>query len=458
MKELEKTDFSAKARENLREKKFPELKEMFSSLTGVDAAAVIGEMELVEAAAIFRLLPKEEAAAVLVELSPERQEKLIAAFSDRELAPILDEMFADELTDLLEEMPANVVKRILKNTDPDTRLSVNELLKFPKNCTGAVMTTEFVDLKREMTVEQALERIRQTGPDKETVYTCYVTSPDRHLLGVLGVKELLFAERNARVEELMEENVIAVSTETDREETAKLFDRYDFLALPVTDREGRLVGIVTVDDAMDVMQKENTEDFEKMAAIRPSEKGYFEVSVVSHAANRILWLLFLMLSATFTGAVISRYENAFSALPVLVAMIPMLMDTGGNCGSQASVMVIRGLALGEIKPKDFFKVWWKEIRIALLVGAVLAAVNFGRVALFYPHAGIPVVKLALITGLTLVLEILLAKTLGCALPMLAKAVKLDPAIMAAPLITTMVDACSVLLYFTVACKILGIVL
>ncbi len=446
----------AEAEKMIAEKNFSGVKRSLAELPAPDAAEVIGEMTLENAAAVFRLLPKDQAAEVLVELSPERQEKLIAAFSDQELKPILDELFTDDMADLVEEMPAGMVKKILKNADPDMRKDLNYILKFPKDSAGSIMTTEFVDLKKDLTVREAFDRIRATGPDKETVYTCYVIDPQRKLLGVVTVKDLLFADQDTKIENVMETNVVSVKTGDDREEVARTFDKYDFLALPVTDHENRLVGIVTVDDAMDVLREENTEDFESMAAIRHSERGYFETSIFSHAKNRVLWLLVLMVSATLTGMILTHYENAFAAVPVLVAMIPMLMDTGGNCGSQSSTMVIRGLALGEMQPKSFFRVWLREIRIAGIVGIALAVVNFGRVYLFY-HSEPEVFKLAIVTSVTLVFVVLLAKTLGTLLPMLAKKVHLDPAIMAAPLITTTVDACSVLLYFAIASRAFGIV-
>ncbi|MBP5288538.1 MAG: magnesium transporter [Clostridia bacterium] len=455
MQEVEK--LLEQAEEMVKNRSFKELKTLLCDLQPQDIAALLSDMDREPAAALFRLLPKDQAAEVLVELDSDQQAALIGAFTDKELAPILDEMFLDDMADLVEEMPAGLVKKILKNTDPESRKTVNDLLKYPKDSAGTLMTPEFVDLKKNMTVRECFDRIRATGPDKETVYTCYVTDEHRRILGVVSVKDLLLASQDKPVSEIMETNVITVRTTDDKEEIAHDFDKYDFLALPVIDGEDRLVGIVTFDDAMDVLQEENTEDFEKMAAITPSEKGYFEVGVFTHAKNRILWLLVLMVSATLTGNILTRYETAFAAIPVLVAMIPMLMDTGGNCGSQASTMVIRGLALGDMKPRDFFRVWFKEIRIALVVGAALAVINFGRVLLFY--SGQDQVKpylLAAITSLTLFLVVLVAKSLGTALPMLAKRVGLDPAIMASPLITTVVDACSVLLFFSIACAVLGL--
>ena len=436
---------------------FAELKQLLKDLPPQDVASLLETVDREPAAAMFRLLPKDLAAETLLELGPDQQAALIGAFSDRELAPLLDEMFLDDMADLVEEMPAGIVKKILKNTDPDVRKTVNDLLKFPKDSAGSLMTPEFVDFRKNFTVKDCFDRIRATGPDKETVYTCYVIDEARRLAGVVSVKDLLLSSYETPVEKVMETNVITVRTTDDKEEIAHTFSRYGFLALPVIDGENRLVGIVTVDDAMDVLQEENTEDFEKMAAIQPSEKGYFDVGVFTHAKNRILWLLVLMVSATLTGNILTHYENAFAALPVLVAMIPMLMDTGGNCGSQASTMVIRGLALGDMKPRDFFRVWFKEIRIAMVVGAALAVINFGRVLLFYGSNGqVQPVLLGLITSVTLFVVVLVAKSLGTALPMLANKVGLDPAIMAAPLITTLVDACSVLLYFTIACAVLDL--
>lgn len=447
------------AEDMVKNRSFRELKALVAEMQPQDTAALLDRMDLEPAAAVFRLLPKDEAAQVLVELTPERQAALIGTFSDGELGPILDELFLDDMADLVEEMPAGVVKKILSNCAPEARKTVNELLKYPKDSAGTLMTTEFVDLRENYTVRDCFDDIRATGTDKETVYTCYVIDAHRRLLGVVSVKDLLLATYDTPVTEIMEKNVITVRTTDDKEEIAHLFDKYDFLALPVIDGEERLVGIVTFDDAMDVLQEENTEDFEKMAAIRPTEKGYFEVGVFTHAKNRILWLLVLMVSATLTGNILTHYEMAFAAIPVLVAMIPMLMDTGGNCGSQASTMVIRGLALGDMKPRDFFRVWFKEIRIAVIVGAALAVINFGRVLLFYSGQDqVKPVLLAAITSVTLFLVVLVAKTLGTALPMLAKKIGLDPAIMASPLITTVVDACSVLLFFSIACAVLHLTL
>lgn len=457
MTEVETTRSLEKASELFEMKKFAQLKDFLGNIPPQDIAVLISEMDIKEAAFVFRLLKKDDAADVLIELDGDMQEDLIRAFSDKELSLILEELFVDDMADIIDEMPAGIVKKILKNAAPEQRKSVNEILKFPKDSAGGIMTTEFVDFKADMTVKECFDHIRETGEDKESVYTGYVIDAKRHLLGVVCVKDMLFADYDDKVSDIMNENVVCINTFDDKEEVARLFDKYDFLAIPVIDKERRLVGIVTIDDAMDVMQEENTEDFEKMAAITPNDKGYFETGVFSHAKNRILWLLILMVSATFTGRIITRYEDAFRMFPVLVAMIPMLMDTGGNCGSQASTMIIRGLALYEIHPKDVFKVWFKEIRIALVVGISLALVNVLRVFVFYGGQNeVGALTLALITGITLVCEIILAKTLGCLMPLAAKRLKLDPAIMAAPLITTIVDACCVMLYFTIACAILNI--
>lgn len=431
--------------ELLKERKFPQLREILLEMMPVDIAALFEELPPEDVPPVFRILPKELAADAFACMDPDMQEQLILAFSDNELRAVLNEMYVDDTVDMIEEMPANVVKRILSHTPPETRHMINEILKYPDDSAGSIMTIEFVDLKKDMTVSQAFDKIRRTGLDKETIYTCYVKDNNRHLLGVITVKNMLLAPSDAIIGDLMETNIISVDTNEDKEVVAKMFDKYDFLALPVVDRENRLVGIVTVDDAMDVIQEENTEDFAKMAAIMPSEDGYLKTPIWKHARNRIVWLLLLMLSATFTGLILSHYESAFSALPILVSFIPMIMGTGGNSGSQSSTMVIRSLSIDEIGLKDFFRVLWKESGIALICGTVLAVVNGIRVYLFYQD-----MYLAIVLGLTLIGTILLAKILGCLLPMGAKLLRLDPALMAAPLLTTITDTCSVLLYFVIA--------
>jgi len=357
----------------------------------------------------------------------------------------------DDAVDLIEEMPSNVVKRILKNINVKDRKVINELLNYPDDSAGSIMTTEFIDLKENMTVEQAFEKIKKIGLEKETVYNCYVLTVDRKLIGIIDIKQLLIAERTDLIKNIMETNVKTISTLEDKEEVAKMFNKYNFAAMPVVDKENRLVGIITIDDAIDVMQDEATEDFEKMAAITPNEETYFKTSVFGHFKNRIVWLLLLMLSAAITGTIITHYEEAFAAVPILVAFIPMLMDTGGNCGSQASTLIIRGLATDEIRLKDWFEALWKETRVAVLVGIALAIANGVRIVLQYKDF-----KLSLVVGITLIGTVIMSKFLGCLLPMVAKKLKLDPAIMAAPIITTIVDTCAVLLFFNVAVLIMQI--
>ena len=445
----------------LREKHFGEVREILMTLNPVDIAQILTEVGETDLTLLFRLLPKELAAEAFVEMDNDQQEYLISAFNDRELKEVLDELYVDDAVDLIEEMPAGVVKRILRHTNAEMRKDINQLLRYPKDSAGSIMTTEYVDLKKHMTVAQSFERIRRIGPDKETIYTCYVTDENRKLIGLISVKELLLADSSQMIEEIMETNITYVSTVDDQEDVAHIFDRYDFLAVPVVDGEGRLVGIVTVDDAIDVLQEENTEDIAKMAAVVPSEDSYLKTSVFTHAKNRFFWLLFLMLSATITGSIIQKYESAFITIPILVAFVPMLMGTGGNCSSQSSTMVIRGLALGEIRFKDFFKVFFKEFRIALLTGGALALVNAARVYLMYGHnqevlSQVGIGRLALISGLSLIGTVTLAKCIGCILPMLAKKCRLDPAIMAAPLLSTILDTCSVLIFFNIAKALLGL--
>ncbi len=430
---------------------FAALKKLLTDVNLADISEIIDELEGEDAVIVFRLLNKDEAADAFSRMEVATQSKLVEALADDEIKDVVNKLYLDDAADLIEEMPSNLVKRILQNTSSDKRQAINELLKYPQDSAGSIMTTEFVDLKETMSVKEAFERIRKIGKDKETIYTLYVTDMQRHLVRVITVKELLLAGLDAIVKDIMEENVIEISTLTDKEEVANMFDKYDFLAMPVVDSEKRLVGIVTIDDAMDVMQDEANEDFEIMAAVTPSDESYFKMSVFEHTKHRIVWLLILMLSATITGTIITHYEEAFSAVPILVSFIPMLMDTGGNCGSQSSTLIIRGLATGEIELKDIFRVWFKEIRIALLVGVILSVVNGLRIAIQYSD-----VILALVVGITLLLTVILSKSLGCILPMAAKKLKLDPAIMASPLITTVVDTCSILIYFNVAVVLFGI--
>lgn len=440
-----------KVLELIEHKKFNELKKYLERINGADFPSIFEAVDDKDMIIIFRLLNKEEAAEIFAELDADLQEKLINSFSDKELKYVVDNLFMDDTVDMIEEMPSNVVKRILKNVDEKDRKIINEILNYPDDCAGSIMTTEFIDLKENMTVSQAFDKIKKIGLKKETVYNCYVLDKNRKLLGVIDIKDLLIADRDEIIKDLMDENIVTVNTLDDKEDVANVLAKYDYVALPVVDKEKRLVGIVTVDDAIDVMQDEASEDFEKMAAISPNEDGYYKTSVVSHAKNRIVWLLFLMFSSIITGAVITHYEQAFAALPILVSFIPMIMGTGGNCGSQSSTLVIRGLAVDEIKAKDFLKVWWKEIRVALIVGVIMAIVNCIRILIQYND-----LQLGIVVGLTLIITIAIAKSLGSMLPLICKKLKLDPAIMAAPLISTILDTCSVLVFFNVAVMIMGL--
>ena len=442
-------EIKEKVIELLEEKKYTSLQEYIDKLNSQDISGLFDDLTNEDMAILFRLLSKDEAAETFSYMDTDIQEKLINLLTDKELKLVIDELFMDDTVDLIEEMPSNVVKRILKTVSNDDRKTINELLKYPDDSAGSIMTTEFIDLKVNMTVEEAFEKIRKIGIDKETIYTCYVLDTRRKIKGLVTVKDLLLSDKNIQIKDIMETNVITVFTLDDQEEVAKKFDKYDFMALPVVDKEERLVGIITVDDAIDVIQEENTEDFEIMASMTPTEDTYFKTSVFKHAKNRILWLLILMLSSTITGLIITHYENAFAAIPVLVSFIPMIMGTGGNCGSQSSTLIIRGMAVDEIKLKDFFRAIWKEFRVALLVGIALAICNGVRIVLQYKD-----IRLAIVLGSTLVGTVLLAKLLGCILPMLAKKLKLDPAIMAAPLITTIVDTCSILIYFAIAVNVM----
>lgn len=437
--------------ELIEEKKMNQLHERLEDMNSADFPALFEELDEEKTIVIYRLLSKEKASEVFAELDSDVQEKLIGYLTDKELRSMMNELFMDDAADLIEEMPAYVVKRILKNIKPENRKIINELLNYPEDSAGSMMTVELVDLKEQMTVNEAFDRIKKIGLKKETIYHCYVIDTKRKLKGIVDIKDLLVSERTELIKDIMDTNVITATTFTDKEEVAKMFDKYSLVAMPVVDKENRLVGIVTVDDAIDVLQEEVTEDFEKMAAIQPQEDTYFKTSVFSHAKSRIVWLLFLMLSSIVTGTIITNYEQAFATVPLLVAFIPMIMGTGGNCGSQSSTLIIRGLAMDEIRMKDFFKAWWKEIRVASLVGIILALVNGVRIMIQYQD-----LQLSLVVGLTIIMTVILSKSLGCILPMLAKKLKLDPAIMAAPLITTIVDTCSVLVFFNIAVIIMGI--
>ena len=437
--------------ELLEEHNFKQLKEELESMHPVDIVDALDELDKKQRTLIFRLLAKEEAAEVFTDMESDMREDLINALTDSELEEVMEEMYVDDTVDVLEEMPANVVDRLLMATDEDTRKKINALLQYPEDSAGSIMNVEYISLRREMTVADAILKIRQVGINKETIYTCYVTE-QRKLIGTVSAKELMTGEDGMRIEELMETELIFVRTHTDQEEVARLFTKYDLIALPVLDEEDYMVGIVTFDDAMDVMVDEATEDITKMAAINPSEKTYFDTSVFAHAKNRIPLLLILMFTSIITGTIISSYENAFAAIPLLVSFIPMLMDTGGNCGSQSSVTVIRGLSLGEIRYSDWLKVAWKEIQVGALCGLTLAGVNLVRLTMLN-HLDVTV---AMVVSLTLVVTVIISKLLGCFLPIIASRVHLDPAVMASPLITTIADAISLVAYFRIATMLLGI--
>ena len=410
----------------------------------VDIALLLEELNEKELAIAFRLIPKDKAADVFSNMSNTMQTNLVEMFTEKELKEILDDLYMDDTVDLLEELPANLVTRILNAVDSSKRNSINLLLNYPEDSAGSIMTTEYVSLHQSMTVREAMAHIKQVGIHKETIYTCYVLER-RKLIGIVSAKDLMTMNDDTVISEIMETEIISATTHTDQEEVAQLFSKYGLLAIPILDTGGLMVGIVTVDDAMDVMVEEATEDITIMAAMNPSEKSYFETSVFSHAKNRIVWLLVLMLSASITGAIITRYEDAFSAIPLLVSFIPMLMDTGGNCGSQSATLIIRGIALDEIRFTDLFKVMFKEFRISLIVGAFLAVANGVRIFIQYHNPGLAVVIACSLMG-----TVIMAKLVGCTLPLLAKKVNLDPAIMASPLITTLVDTFSILIYFNIA--------
>ena len=434
-------------------KKYARVREIFSNTNPVDIAAILNEIPKERAAIIFRLLPKELAADTFVEMDSDVQEHLIKSFSDTELKDIMDEIYLDDTVDIVEEMPANVVKRILSNTDPSTRAMINKILQYPDDSAGSIMTIEYVSLRKNMTVSDALTRIRRTGVDKETIYTCYVTENNKKLIGIVTAKDLLLSEEDTEIVDIMETNLIYAYTHTDKEEVTQMFSKYDFLALPVVDEEERLVGIVTIDDALDVMEEEATEDIEKMAAIRHVDKPYFQTSVWETYKSRIPWLLLLMVSATFTGMIITNFEDALSVNIVLSACIPMLMDTGGNCGGQASVTIIRALSLEDVHFKDIFKVIWKEFRVAILCGATLAIVNFIKMLIVNSGTEVAII---LVVSLALFFAVIIAKFIGCILPLLAQKIGFDPAVMSSPFITTIVDALTLLIYFNLSVLILNI--
>ena len=428
----------------LAQREFKAVRSILDVMNEVDIASLHSTLSDKELALAFRLIPKDKAAEVFSNMDTSMQTYLVTMFTEKELKELLDDLYMDDTVDMLEELPANLVKRILATVSASDRSMINQLLNYPEDSAGSIMTTEYVDLREEMTVGQAMAHIKKTGIHKETIYTCYITER-RKLVGIVSAKDLMTTDDNVPIKDLMETEIISVYTHADQEQVAQLFTKYDLLALPVIDQDGRMVGIVTFDDAMDVMVDEATEDITKMAAINPSEKTYFETSVLQHAKNRIPWLLILMFTSIITGTIITRYENAFAAIPLLVSFIPMLMDTGGNCGSQSATLIIRGIALDEIRFTDLFKVMFKEFRISLIVGAFLAVANGVRIFIQYHNPGLAVVIACSLMG-----TVIMAKLVGCILPLLAKKVNLDPAIMASPLITTLVDTFSILIYFNIA--------
>lgn len=436
----------------LSSKEYKKAQSVLTQNNAIDNAKLLESLDPKDCAFAFRLIPKDEASKVFSCMSSSMQAHLVDLFTQSELKEVIDSIYMDDTVDLLEDLPANLVKRILASVDPQKRNIINKLCKYPEDSAGSIMTIEYVSLRKEMTVQEALDHIKATGIHKETIYTCYVLE-NKKLLGIVSAKSLITSNRDTKIEKLMNKNIISVQTHTDQEEVAKLFRKYDLIAMPVLDSENCFVGIVTFDDVMDVMIDETNEDISKMAAIEPNEKGYFETTVWQHAKHRIMWLLILMFSATITGSIITRYENAFQAVPLLVSFIPMLMDTGGNCGSQSSTLIIRGLALGDIKFKDLFRVIFKEFRISLIVGTILAVANGLRIFIQYQNP-----QIAIVVALSLAVVVILSKFIGCVLPLFANKVGLDPAIMASPLITTIVDTCSILVYFNIAVHIFNIYL
>ena len=436
--------------ELLESRQYTKLRQTISEMNTVDIATAMGEMENEDSLKMFRILPKDMAADVFADLELDAQQYIIRSLSDREASNIIDNLMADDATDLLEEMPASVVKRILANASPETRADINHLLQYPEDSAGSIMTVEYVDLREDMTVADAIERIRKKGVDSETINICYVVTRQKVLVGTVALRYLLIMKPDEIIGDIMNTNVISINTMTDQEEAARVFQKYGFTAMPVVDNESRMVGIITIDDVVDILEEEATEDIEKMAAIVPSDKPYPKVGIFETYKSRIPWLLFLMISATFTGAIITGFEDALSAFVVLTAYIPMLMDTGGNAGSQASVSIIRGLSLKEIEFEDIFKIIWKEIRVAALCGLTLVGANFVKL-IFLDRLSITV---AAVICVTLLIVVLIAKMVGCCLPMLASKLGFDPAVMASPFITTIVDALSLLVYFNIATRAL----
>ncbi len=435
-----------KLEELILERKFTEVRQILIEAQPADLAEYLDSVPVSEALRLFRLMPKSEAADTFSYMPKDLQQNIVEEITDREVSGIVKELFLDDAVDFIEEMPATVVKKVLSNVSESKRKLINQFLQYEEDSAGSIMTIEFVDLRSSMTVSEAFDHIRKTGTNKETVYTCYVIDKNRVLEGIITVRDLLFADKDSIIGDIMDTNVLYVSTDADQEVVGLMFTKYDLLSVPVVDKERRLVGIITVDDAVEVIQEENTEDIEKMAAVTPSNDTYLRTSVLNHSKNRIIWLLILMISATFTAAIIENFRTLFVSVPLLVSFIPMLMGAGGNSGTQASTIVIRGIALDEIRGSDFLKVWWKELRVAALVGFVLAAVNVFNMVLIQGKA----LDLALTVSLSLYATVIISKSVGSMLPILAKQIKLDPAIMATPILTTIVDAVALLVYFSIA--------
>lgn len=432
--------------------KYTEARKEIVNVNAVDVAQLFEEVEQTRLLIMFRMLPKDKASGVFTHMSSDLQKRIITSMTDKETVSIIDELFLDDVIDLLEEMPANIVKKLLKNTDKETRELINQFLNYPEDSAGSLMTIEYVDLVKEMTVSQALNHIKQTGVDKETIDTCYVMDSNRIFEGVVSIRKLILSDDSTVVKDIMETDVVSINTLDDQEDIARMFKKYDYYVMPVVDNEHRLVGIVTIDDIIDVIDQEVTEDLQKMAAMQPSEKAYLKTSALALAKHRLPWLLILMISAAFTGGIIKRFESALQSVMVLASFIPMLMDTGGNAGSQSSTLIIRGLALGDMRTNDFLKVLWKELRVSCIVGLILSSVNFLRIY-FIERTDLLV---SITVCFTLFFIVVLAKVVGGVLPIIAKKIKLDPAIMAGPLITTIVDAVALTLYFTTATWLLGI--
>ncbi len=434
----------------LNEKKYSQLKEILSEMNEVNVAELFEDLDSKQLILLFRMLPKDLAAEVFANFEKEKQWEIINLITDKEIKEIVEELFFDDIIDLIDEMPANVVQKVIRFSNADERKLINQFLNYPDDSAGSLMTIEFVHLHKEDTVKQALEHIRETGLEKETVYTCYVTDKSRRLEGIVSLRKIVISPDDTLIDDIMDTDVVSVRTHDDQETVAQLFQKYGFIALPVVDNEDRLTGIITVDDVMDIMEQEATEDFQLMAAMSPEETPYLETSVWRLSMNRLPWLLLLMISATFSGAIMMHYEELLAQVAILTAFIPMLMDTGGNTGSQASTLVIRGLATGELEVQDWYRVLWKELRVSLLVCCALAVVNLVRMLVFTKTS----VEVSATVSLTMILCVVIAKLVGGILPMIAKRLKLDPAIMAGPLITTLVDGISLFVYFNIARSIM----